>query len=507
MANSVAAIYLGLEYQATLAWIYICDMLSDFTCIEKILFEATDIKTFDDIVACYSLSKPRKSKETNRTICFDYYQIKYHTTFDGAISFSALMDPAFIGAKTDSILQKLTKAVRKLGKDAIKYRFTISMPWIIDPDDLLSVVLSTKDNEIVIDRLFDGTTNKSKKGKLRQELMQHMGISTETELAEVLSVFRIQSRAWTEQDLVDNLNYRLSCLHLQTINGLVNPYSQLIQQWRTRGIIEITPSFVWNACKEEGLIVSVPSSARIPIGIRSFSRGTGNMQDETETMLCLLSDFEGRFPKAGREWNKDIRAKIEDYVTNRLIHDKSYVLYLDTHYTIAFAAGRALDSKSGIDIVPVQKSLSRGREIWTNTTTKGVQYEGWTINVIPNDESDVNGDIVVIFSVTLPIYNETVDYVLQQELPFSKTIHFTLSSGTHYQSIVDGAHARQLAQAVSKKLFEETRIQKNAVLHLFMAMPISLSFFLGQVSRSWGHCVLYEYDFEDTRSYFPTMSF
>ena len=42
----------------------------------------------------------------------------------------------------------------------------------------------------------------------------------------------------------------------------------------------------------------------------------------------------------------------------------AYQIFLDTHASIAFAAGRILDSKSGINVFPIQKSSTNGTVLW-----------------------------------------------------------------------------------------------------------------------------------------------
>lgn len=504
MASSVSAIYRGIDYQATLAWIYICTMLRSHSHVEKIVYESNDVKSFDDIVVYYKPSAPRVSESTHRSILFDYYQVKFHLTYDGVVSFDNLMDPAFISATKDSILIKLANAVQKLGGKANLSRFTLTTPWNIDPQDLLAKVVSTNCDELIIEKLFKGKTNRSETYRMREKLMQHMGISSSEGLRKVLSLFRIQSSARTEQQLIEDLNYCLCNLNLVPINGLLNPYSHLVQKWTAHGSVELTRDFVLKSCKQEGLLVPKASVNRIPVGIRSFRRGTENMQDVTESMLCLLPDFDGRSLKQGLCWDTDIKPKVDSYFASSLSHDKSYMIHLETHYAIAFAAGRALDSKSGINIAPVQKTLNKPSEIWEIKDSGDTKYNDWIISTVNGDKT--YHDIVVVFSATHRIIDEVAAFVSQQGLNTCEIVHFCLSPDTHHRSINDGAHAYFLAQSASKTIYEKTRIYKSNKIYLFMAVPISLCFFLGQVSLCWGTCTIFEYDMEKDQTYVPTIT-
>ena len=73
-------------------------------------------------------------------------------------------------------------------------------------------------------------------------------------------------------------------------------------------------------------------------------------------------------------------------------------------------------------------------------------------------------------------------------------------------AILNGTHAHYLANKVCDALVKRTTPEKRGKLHIFAAAPNGFMFFLGQQSRGFGKCILYEYDFEgvDTGTYSPS---
>ena len=76
-------------------------------------------------------------------------------------------------------------------------------------------------------------------------------------------------------------------------------------------------------------------------------------------------------------------------------------------YSLAFAAGRVLDSKSGINVIPIQKSATNGIELWYVKQSAQRNYSNWDISHEIFDKPQL--DSVLILNVTHPIYNDVVD--------------------------------------------------------------------------------------------------
>ena len=106
------------------------------------------------------------------------------------------------------------------------------------------------------------------------------------------------------------------------------------------------------------LVADKYSPKRISIGIKSFTRGAGSLEDTTKC-LSLIDKFDGRNIKDGYSWNNDVYEKTKEFLLANTNNNHAYQIFLDTHASLAFAAGRVLDSKSGINVFPIQKSADQ----------------------------------------------------------------------------------------------------------------------------------------------------
>lgn len=100
MAKQIVARQQGDDYQARWFWLQACALLDDFTKVERVVHEDDALKSFDD-VAVYYRDMPIKA---------DFYQVKFHVTSNGALTGDSFCDPAFIGATTFSLLEKMKNA-------------------------------------------------------------------------------------------------------------------------------------------------------------------------------------------------------------------------------------------------------------------------------------------------------------------------------------------------------------------------------------------------------------
>lgn len=255
------------------------------------------------------------------------------------------------------------------------------------------------------------------------------------------------------------------------------------------------------------LVADRYSPKRISIGIKSFIRGAVHLEDET-MCLSLLDKFDGRNLKNGYDWNNDIYPKLRDFLIANTNNKHAYQVFLDTHASLAFAAGQVLDSKSGINVFPIQKSATNGTELWDVKLSSKRNYSNWNISHEMLDENQF--DSALILNVTRPIYSDVVGYIKEKNLSIGRIINCTPNEvGATNFSIEDGNHAAALANSVYNAIAQRTAVERRATLHIFASAPNAFMFFLGQNSRGFGKCVLYEYDFEqrDSCSYSKSINF
>lgn len=247
---------------------------------------------------------------------------------------------------------------------------------------------------------------------------------------------------------------------------------------------------------------------RITLGIRSFSRGAENMADETQSMLCLTEKFEGRVLKKEFDWEQDILASLQEFLRNNTDCEQAYELLLDTHMSVAFSAGRILDTKIGINIFPIQKTAKEGSVLWDTTSLDRNEYPDWDIKneFLQNDYKDS----VLVLNLTRNIHKDVMEFISDKNISVNRIINCTLKNyEANNISIVNGTHATKLANSLYTAIIERSITERQATLHIFSAAPNAFMFFLGQVSRGFGKCIIYEFDFEqiDNCSYKPSISF
>lgn len=255
------------------------------------------------------------------------------------------------------------------------------------------------------------------------------------------------------------------------------------------------------------LLASEYPSKRIPITVKSFQAAVEN-PEEAESSLSLIDKFSGRELKSEYRWNDDIYKRLEEFLLGNVKLGSAYRLFLDAHLSIAFAAGRILNSKTGINICPVQKTPNQGMVLWDIERMRETDFCNWDIT---NEQlQEGRPDQALVLNVTHDIRDEVKDFIKNQNLPVGRMINCVPSkTGATNISIKDGTHASFMANSVCNALAGRSISERRATLHIFASAPSAFMFLLGQLSHGFGKCILYEYDFEQKNSctYSPSLHF
>lgn len=255
------------------------------------------------------------------------------------------------------------------------------------------------------------------------------------------------------------------------------------------------------------LVADRYSPKRISIGVKSFIQESKELE-KTESCLSLIEYFDDRDIKECYDWNRDIYSKLEKFLKTNTSNKQAYQIFLTTHSSIAFATGRILNSKSGINIFPVQKTAVNGTILWDVKLSSKRNYPKW--NILDEELSKDQYDSALILNITRNIYGDVIRYIDENCLPIGRIINCMLEEkGATNYSIEDGTHATFLANSVYNAIAGRNTVERRATLHIFSAAPNAFMFFLGQNSIGYGKCVLYEYDFEQRNScsYSPSIKF
>ncbi|MDY3618789.1 SAVED domain-containing protein [Agathobaculum sp.] len=241
----------------------------------------------------------------------------------------------------------------------------------------------------------------------------------------------------------------------------------------------------------------------VRIGVRSFEPNTKKLFEKTNMTLDLLETFNGKQLKADKDWRRDIYAPLIRFVEDTFDDSAQYLLFLETHYTIAFTLGRLLRPKSGINAAVLQKTGCGGSVIWSvndydeGSTDWKIEYE---------DDSQTAIDFVLELNVSYNIHRDVVEFINKNSMKVKKYMKCSINESASLSAIRNGCHASRLADKLRNEVVSATDIRSGRILHIFISAPNALVFFLGRVSEYWGKIQIYEFDLE-SRTYIPTIKF
>ncbi|MDU6435043.1 MAG: SAVED domain-containing protein [Pantoea sp.] len=496
MANSVVANWHGHDYQARFFWIEASKLKDpDLSNVIQVSYEADGPKAFDDVITRYD--PPRRSCGPER-IHADYYQIKYHVIQAGRFGYEDLIDPAFIGATSKSLLQRLQEA--KSSTSATSAFNLITTDKIKDGDQL-GEILSGEDRSIRFDKLCNTTTDNSRMGEVRKLWREHLKLSSDQELMEVLEGLHIHESQPSLEVMRQTVNLRFKVIGLITCE-----HSSEFRFDGAARAIRSQERYTFNReqfaalCVEENWLKPEPPEEFRNVALRSFSDGPLNTIDALpEHTLSLLPLFDGRFPSPGIEWRESIQPRVETFLTRIRQTERKVRLYLDTHSSIAMLAGKCIGHKSGVKIELVQKVRS-GISIWSEDDP----YHGPDA-VVEIEKVGEGSDVALVLSIAKNALTKAKEYILSNQPGIGRIIHVIPAGGASQRSVINGSHAVALADQISDAV-TQANMSIDASLHVFSAAPNAVNFYFGQHTDFLGTCDFYEFDFQRQRdgSYLPS---
>ena len=259
MANAITAIQDGYAYQARVFWLLALKLFHPETLVERVGFEDERIKSFDDVVVEYARPIPDDIGGLTET---DFVQLKFHRSSSTAITVASLTDPGFIGAQSESLLQKLQRAVTTRGGNP-HCRFILRQHWGVDSGDTLAKLYDNSTGALRLNVLFAGSGARSRMGQVRKAWRDHLQVDEE-ELRQVLQRLRLVHDTDTLRTLRERLNEQFQLYGLKSIpaSERVFPYDDFIWRLfreRPNGLM-FTPEDLRDELAREGLVVSTPKS-------------------------------------------------------------------------------------------------------------------------------------------------------------------------------------------------------------------------------------------------------
>jgi hypothetical protein len=486
----------GDTFQARMFWLRAARLLFPDSPIVRVAFE-TGPKSFDDIWVDYAPGHGQLD-QYGQPLGREHIQCKWHVA-PGSYGHAALIDPEFVNANAKSLLQRAYDAHEAAGGAGV--RFKLLTNWQIDRDDPLRTMIGMRSGALRHNRLFDGTTDRSKAGGVRKLWRKHLEIDDDA-LGAFASALAFGQAHDALEELRDLLDPVLLGAGLRRIpaNESVFPYDDLVFQWMAQGRLEFDRASLLDACRRENLLAG-PAPIATSFGVKSFEHPIDPLQMRCTEVLDLTPEFDERFIRDERDWSSKLYPMLSAFLIDTARHHDRIRLALDAHVSLAFAAGSVLDLKSGRAVELEQRSM--GRQIWTPDDQD--PDSDWPVIEFERVETGSGGEALALAVGLTHDIGEDVRRYAAANLPEVGTVLVCRpAGGARPDSVRSGRHAFDIAQRITS----EARTAVGAAIHLFVAAPNALVFFLGQRRTLLGKVTLYEFDFEGTRnrSYQPSLT-
>lgn len=489
MTDAIVPSWHGNNYQARIFWENALNLLDPTSCVVEVTFEANGPRAFDDVVVKYD---PAVARSGTERVTAEYHQVKWHTEYGGRFGYEDFIEPAFIGARSTSLLERLRDARCTVPAGS---RFAFITVYRIKDGDPLAKLVSGHDKSLLTEKLFDGTkTDSSEMGGVRKLWRDHLKLENDEQLREVVTGFRIFEGHRSLDELRDSINVRAQLVGLIVCTATSDfRYDELARQLKVRNLNKLNKETLEKFCREENLFSGKTASTSpfLPVAIRSFVGVAADIVGASdENTLFLTDEFRQRYLRDDIEWQRDIRPKVEQFLRSVAQRSQSLRLIMDAHASIAFIAGAVLDLKSGIGIELVQKGRA-GTRVWRSDD----RSTGAAFNVI-NRPLGSGREIAVGIGVSRAVDADVLPYISSRLPNVGKYLSFSLPSGPNQQIVAGGEHASALADQVANVIRDIKATDVDAVVHIFAACPNTLLFLLGQHHRGIAPCIVYEFDFD-----------
>ena len=482
----------GDTFQARLFWWHAARMLDPGSPILRVGFE-TGPKSFDDIWVEYD---PLRSAldHYGDPLQREHIQCKWHVTPD-SYGYAHLADPSFVNANARSLLQRARDAQLTYAPSGAGVRFKLLTNWRLDRADPLRAMIGNRSGAMRLDRLYGSVTDNSQAGAVRKAWREHLEID-EGELRLLARTLAFGEANDTLDGLREQLDWLFASVGLRRVpvSQSAFPYDDTVFQWMAQGRLEFDRAAFHAACSREGLLGQGEGRPRV-YGVKSFEHPIDKLEERCDRVLNLIPAFDERFIRSDADWEQTLYPALKAFLLEAAKDTTSLRLALDAHVTLAFAAGSVLDIKSGRHVELEQRVGAR--RVWAaDDQPSDPNWPGLVSEVVEIDAS--KPDVIAALGITNEIGNDVAAYAAAELPSVGKIVRLSPAGGPSARAVACGRHAFELAEAAIAAIRAET--VPGSQLHLFIAAPNALTFFLGQRRPILGRVRLYEFDFEGDRS-------
>lgn len=479
----------GDVYQGLFFWRQAADLLRATSMVERVVLEHDEADGVDDVAVFY---RTPGLYDRGCLVSADYFQLKYHVDNRNSYCSDALIDPAFIKAKS-SLLQRFYSAYTKLASDHAGFRLHLASNWRWKDDDKLAQLLREYDGGLP--RRFFDDGPRSELGRVRERWRTHLNLD-ENAFRAFAKTLRFQLDHFGRRDFKDYVYTTLEAVGLQTPSAdrASCPYESLIQQFLMNGPNSFDEASFRELCEREGLLAKDASGRERPlaIGVRSFVRFAERLESEVDEIICVSDNFEGRHLAPGGSWktaSSQVLAFFGDPERRARLRSVPSAIALECHGSFALLAGWELSRNSGVDLAPIQKP---NLEIWRPSLDAECEAS-WMVQTF--ERAVEHHDVAICLSVTHDVRADVEAFLLFEGAPqVGRLVSVSPIDGPSPQRIKGPNQAYRLAAQLPGVL-AEARPFRAARAHLFFACPNAMMFFIGQQREALGRVAMYEFDF------------
>ena len=226
-----------------------------------------------------------------------------------------------------------------------------------------------------------------------------------------------------------------------------------------------------------------------------ISRGEYNKEDY-DMVLDLRGYFDHRFINNAEDWNA-IKEEIQNFsqeLKKKSHVDNPYTLYLSTHLSIAYCLGGCLNGKGNYGVNVIQITQSKPLDWSIDSSKSKEEFEDKLFNIISYKKDEEINDVAVCVSTrAASIYEDAQEFLKANDISVNRIIDFNLGDKGGNKSVESGTHGWYLSNQVRDEISKRSFKERKGNLHLFMAVPVSMPFFLGQLSFDFKNIILYEH--------------
>ena len=182
MVYAIGARTQGDDYQAKMFWLNATRLLLPYSRVVRVVYENPATRYFDDVAVYYSCDIAIERGEYCKS---DHFQVKFHVDHSGRFSYESFTEPAFLGAKEMSLLQRVHGF---LGSHPDPCRLFIVAPWGIKDGDPLNKLVSNTNGEIRLRKLF---ASESSMRRVKEHWAGHLGLADDVSLKRSIAPIRV----------------------------------------------------------------------------------------------------------------------------------------------------------------------------------------------------------------------------------------------------------------------------------------------------------------------------